>query len=148
VGSGVLRLHLGFEAIEFGEDRSLLQLNFGFGKVCFGLTKVRGALLRIGAILGHLLFDLVAEVLILRFGVAGQVELLGAIEDSDEIAFLDTGPVGDEFGEGHGAALSPYLRHQNFGGVNGLNQAGDTDFASDALTFGWNGVGRVGDRRS
>ena len=77
-------------------------------------------------------------------GVAGLIDLLSAIEDGYEVAFLDSGAVVDEFGEGHGAALAPDLGDEDFGGVHGFEDTGDADFA-----FGARGVGRggVGDGR-
>ena len=78
-----------------------------------------------------------------------------AIEDGDEVAFLDSGAVGDEFGEGHGAALAPDLGDEDFGGVDGLDDAGDADFAfgtgaPDAESAAWvtGGVGREQEARS
>ena len=107
------------------------------------------ALFGVGAILSALLFDLMAEVVEFGLGVAGLIDLLGAIEDGDEVAFLDSGAVGDELGERHGAALAPDLGDEDFGGMDGFDGAGDADFALDASPEGlgaaaWvtGGVGR------
>ena len=55
-----------------------------------------------------------------------------AVEDGDEVALLDSGSVGDELGEGHGAALAQDLGDEDFGGVDGLDNSGDADFALGA----------------
>ena len=68
---------LGFEAVDFAEHGTLLQFDFGFGEIGLGLAKVGGALFGVGAVLGALLFDLMAEVVELGLGVAGLVDLLG-----------------------------------------------------------------------
>ena len=139
VGAGSLQADFGFEAVDFGEDGALLEFDAGFGEIGFGLAEVGGALFGVGAILGALLFDLVAEVVEFGLGVAGEIDLLGAVEDGDEVAFLDAGAVGDQLGQGHGAALAENLRDEDFGGVDGFDNSGDADFAF--------GAGRVGRRR-
>src|SRR5260370_42192075 len=91
-----------------------------------------------------------AEVLKFGLGVAGLIDLLGAIEDGDKIAFLDTGPVGDELSKCHRAALAPDLRHEDFGGMERLESAGEPDFALatgcvrggiGGMMDGWRGAG-------
>ena len=134
-----------FEAVDFAEDGALLSSILGFGEIGFGLAEVGRALFGVGAILGALLFDLVAEVVEFGLGVAGVVDLLGAVEDGDEVAFLDFGAVGDEFGEGHGAALAPDLGDEDFGGMDGFDDAGDADFAFGARgARGGGGMGNGG----
>lgn len=76
-----------------------------------------------------------AEVVELGLCVAGEIDLRCAIEDGDEVALLDFGAIGDEFGESHWAALAPDLRDEDFGGADGFDRAGDADF-----TFGSRGV--------
>ena len=137
--AGTLEANLGLEAVDFGEHGALLELDCGFGEIGLGLAEVGGALLGIGAILGAFLFHLMAEVVEFGLGIAGEIDLLGAIEDSDDVAFLDLGAVGDEFGEGHGAALTEDLGDKDFGGADGGDDAGDAD-----LAFGVRGVGRCG----
>ena len=66
-----------FEAIDFAEDGAFLQLDFGLGEIGLGLAEVGDALFGVGAILGALLFDLMAEVVELGLGVAGVIDLLG-----------------------------------------------------------------------
>ena len=139
VGAGILEADLGFEAVDFAEDGTFLDFDGGLGEIGLGLAEVGGTFLGVGAILGAFLFDLVAEVFELGLSVAGLIDLRGAIEDGDEIALLDPGAVGDEFGEGHAAALTEDLGDENFGGVDGFDGAGDADFA-----FGTRSVGRSG----
>ena len=115
VGAGGLEADVGLEPEDFAEDGALLEFESGLGEIGLGLTEVGGALFGIGAILGAFLFDLVAQVVEFGLGVAGLIDLLGAIEDSDKVAFLDLGAVGDEFGECHGAALAPDLGNEDLG---------------------------------
>ncbi len=119
---GDLDAHLGFEAIDFAEDGAFLELDLRLGEIGLGLAEVGDALFGVGAILGALLFDLMAEVVEFGLGVAGLIDLLGAIEDGDEVAFLDLGPIGDELGESHGTALAPDLRDEDFGGMDGFDE--------------------------
>ena len=130
-----------FETIDFAEYGTLLQFDFRFGEIGFGLAEVGDALFGVGAILSCLLLDLVAEVIELGLGVAGLVDLLGGVEDGDEVARVYFGPVGDELREGHGAALAEDLGHENLGGVHGFDDAGDADFAFYAGGIGGGGVG-------
>jgi len=139
VGAGVLEADLGFEAVDFAEDGAFLDLDSGLGEIGLGLAEVGGTFFGVGAILGAFLFHLVAEVVEFGLGVAGLIDLRGAIEDGDEVAFLYFGAVGDEFGEGHAAALTPDLGDEDFGGADGFEGAGDADFS-----FGARGVGRGG----
>jgi hypothetical protein len=141
VGAGVVLADVGFEAVDFTENGALLELDGGLGEIGLGLAEVRGTLFGVGAILGALLFDLMAEIVELGLGVASKIDLLSAIEDSHEVAQADFGPVGDEFGEGHGAALTPDLGNEDFGGVDGFDGAGDADLAFDARGIGSGGVG-------
>ena len=97
-----------------------------------------GALFGVGAILGAFLFDLVAEVVVFGLRFAGEIDLLGAIEDRDEVAFLDFGAIGNQFGEGHGSALAEDLGDEDFGGVDGFDDSGDADFALGARRV-WSG---------
>jgi hypothetical protein len=69
---------------------------------------------------------------------------LGGIEDGDEVAGLDGGSVGDQFGEGHGTTLSVNLRDEDFGGVDGFDDTGDADLAFDARGIGRGSVGHGG----
>jgi hypothetical protein len=80
-----------------------------------------------------------AQVVELGLGVASEIDLLGAIEDRDEVAFFDPGSVGDELGKGHGAALTVDLGNEDFGGAHGFDDTGYADFA-----FGTRGVGSGG----
>ena len=139
MGAGTLDAHISFEAVDFAEYGALLQFDSGLGKIGFGLAKVGRALFGIGAILGAFLFDLVAKVVEFGLRIAGEIDLLGAIEDRDEVAFFDFGSIGNEFGEGHGSALAEDLGDEDFGGVDGFDGAGDADFA-----FGTRGVGGGG----
>jgi hypothetical protein len=139
VCAGVPEADVGLEAEDFAEYGTLLELDGGLGEIGLGLAEVGDALFGIGAILGAFLFHLMAEVVELGLGVAGLIDLLGAVEDGDEVAILDFGAIGDEFGEGHGAALAPDLRDEDLGGADGFDDAGDADFA-----FGAGGVGRGG----
>ena len=141
VGAGDLEFHFGFEAIDFAEHGAFFELDGGFGEIGFGLAKVRDALFGVGAILGALLFDLMAEVVELGLRVAGEIDLLCAIEDGDEVALVDFGAVGDEFGESHGTALAPDLGDEDFGGTDGFDGAGDADFAFGSRGVGSGGVG-------
>ena len=141
VGAGVLKADLGFEAVDFAEDGAFLEFDSGLSEIGLGLAEVGGALFGIGAILGAFLFHLVAEVVEFRLGVAGLIDLRGAVEDGDEVAFLDLGAVGDELGEGHAAALAPDLRDEDFGGADGFDDAGDADLALGARGVGRGGVG-------
>ena len=140
VGAGVVLADVGFEAVDFTENGAFLELDGGLGEIGFGLAKVRDALFGVGAILGPLLFHLMAEVVEFGLGVAGEIDLLGAIEDGDEVALADFGSVGDQFGEGHGAALTPDLGDEDFGGADGFDGAGDADLAFQARGIGSGGV--------
>jgi hypothetical protein len=148
VGTGDVEADVGFEAVDFTENGAFLELDGGLGEVGLGLAKVRGTLFGVGAILGALLFDLMAEIVELGLGVAGKIDLLSAIENSDEVALADFGSVGDEFGEGHGAALTPDLGDEDFGGADGFDGAGDADLAFEARGIRSGGVddwrGRLG----
>jgi hypothetical protein len=132
VGAGGIEFDFGFEAIDFGEDGAFAQFDFGFGEIGFSLAQVSGALFGIGAILGTLLIDLMTEVVEFGGGVTGVVRLLGGIEDGDEVTFGDAGAVWDELGEGHGATLTPDLRNEDLGRMDGFDYAGDADFALGA----------------
>jgi len=97
-----------------------------------------------GAILGCLLFDLMAEVIELGLGVAGLIDLLGGVEDGDEVAGVHFGPIGDELREGHGAALAEDLGDEDLGRMDGFDDAGDADFAFYSRGIGGSGVGDRG----
>jgi hypothetical protein len=75
------------------------------------------------------LFDLVTKVVEFRLRITSEIDLLGAIKDRDEVAFLDFGSIGNEFGEGHRSALAEDLGNEDFGGVDGFDSAGDANFA-------------------
>ena len=137
----ILESHFGFEAVDFAEYGAFLEFDCGLGEIGFGLAEVGDALFGVGAILGALLFDLMAEVVEFGLRVAGEIDLLGAIEDGDEVALVDFGAIGDEFGEGHGTALAPDLGDEDFGGVDGFDGAGDADFAFGSRGVGGGGVG-------
>jgi hypothetical protein len=141
VGAGVVLADVGFEAVDFTENGALLELDGGLGEIGLGLAEVRGTLFGVGAILGALLFDLMAEIVELGLGVAGKIDLLGAIEDGDEVALANFRSLGDEFGEGHGAALTPDLGDEDFGGADGFDGAGEADLALEARGIGRGGVG-------
>src|SRR6185369_2167834 len=114
-----LDANISLEAVDLAEHGALLQFDSGLGKIGFRLAKVGHTLFGIGTILGAFLFDLVPKVVEFRLGVAGEIDLLGAIKDRDEVALFDLGPIGNEFGEGHGAALAEDLGDEDFGGVDG-----------------------------
>jgi hypothetical protein len=94
------------------------------------------------------LLYLVAEVVELGLGVSGLIDLLGGVEDGDEIARIYFGPVRNELREGHGAALAEDLGDEDLGRMDGLHDAGHTDFAFYAGGIGGSGVsdGRGGTR--
>src|ERR1035437_6265582 len=144
VSAGVLEANVGFEAVDFAEDGTFLDLDSGLGEIGLGLAEVRDAFFGVGTILGAFLFHLVSQVVELGLGVAGLIDLRGAVEDGDEVAYLYLGAVGDELGEGHPAPLTEDFGDEDFGGADGFEGAGDADFA-----FGARGVGRggVGNRR-
>ena len=125
-----------------------MELDGGLGEIGFGLAEVRGTLFGVGAILGALLFHLMAQVVELGLGIAGEIDLLSTIEDGDEIALADFGSVGDEFGEGHRSALTPDLGDEDFGGTDGFDGAGEADLAFEARGIGSGGMddwrGRLG----
>jgi hypothetical protein len=58
----------------------------------------------------------------------------------DEIALLDLGAVGDEFGKSHAATLTPDFGDEDFGGVDGFDEASDADFAFGAGGIRWCGM--------
>jgi hypothetical protein len=120
---------LGPLEVDVGEDGPFLKLDLGFGEVGFSLAKIGNTLFGVGVVLRELLFHLMAEVLELGLGVAGVIDLLGGVEGGDQITFLDAGAVGDELGECHPIVLAVDLGDQNFGGVDGLDGAGDAHFA-------------------
>ena len=93
----------------------------------------------VGAILGAFLFGLVAQVVEFGLGVTGQVHLLGGVKNRHQIAGCHLRAIWNQLGKGHGAALAPDLGDEDFGGVDGFEDAGDTDFA-----LGARGVGRGG----
>ena len=95
VGAGDTEADIGLEAVDIAEHRAFLELKGGLGEVGLGLAEVGGTFFGIGAILGLFLFDLMAEVVELGLSVAGEIDLLGAVEDGDEVAPIDSGPVGD-----------------------------------------------------
>jgi hypothetical protein len=136
LGAGVVEADVGFEAVDFTENWAFLELDAGLGEIGLGLAEVRNTLFGVGAILGALLFHLMAEIVEFGLGVAGEIDLLRAVEDGDEIALADFGSVGDELGEGHGAALTPDLGDEDFGGADGFDCPGDAD-----LPFGARGIG-------
>jgi hypothetical protein len=148
VGAGAVEADVGFETVDFTENGAFLELDGGLGEIGLGLAEVRGTLFGVRAVLGALLFDLMAEIVEFGLGVAGEIDLLGAIEDGDDVAQADFGSVGDEFGEGHGAALTPDLGDEDFGGADGFDGAGDADLAFEARGIGSGGMddwrGRLG----
>ena len=141
VCAGGFQPDIRFETVDFAEYGTLLQFDFRFGEIGLGLAEIGDALFGVGAILGCLLFDLMAEVIEFGLGVAGLVDLLGGVEDGDEVARIHFGPVGDELGEGHGAALAKDLGDEDLGRVDGFHDAGDADFAFYAGRIGGSGVG-------
>src|SRR5438270_8942677 len=85
-----------------------------------------------------------SEVIELGLGVARLIDLLGGVEDGDEVARVYFRSVGDELRKGHGSALTKNLRDEDFGGMDGFHGTGDTDFAFYSRGIGGSGVG---DRR-
>src|SRR6185369_11414722 len=124
-----LDANISLEAVDLAEHGALLQFDSGFGKIGFRLAKVGHTLFGIGTILGAFLFDLVPKVVKFGLRIAGEIDLLGAIKDRDEVAFLDFGSIGNEFGERHRSALAEDLGDEDFGGADGFDGAGDADFA-------------------
>ena len=152
VFAGGLELDLHFGAVDIGEGRTFFQLELGFGELALGGLQIDGALFGIGAILGALLFDLMAEIVVFGLGVAGGVDLSGGVEGGDQVALFDFGPVADQVSESEGSARSEDLGDENFGGVDGFDDAGEADFAVRAGGFahdrrrGGFGNGRRGSR--
>jgi hypothetical protein len=141
VSAGTLEFDVGFQAINLAEDGAFLKLDSGFGEIGLRLAKVGHALFRIGAILGTFLLDLMAEVVKFGLRIAGKIDLLGAIEDGDEVAFLDFGSIGNQFGKSHGSPLAENLGDKNFGGADSFDSAGDADFAFATRSVGSGGMG-------
>ena len=55
-----------------------------------------------------------SQIFEFRLGITGLIDLLGTIENGDQISFLDSGAVGDQFGKSHGTALTPDLWYEDF----------------------------------
>jgi hypothetical protein len=85
-----------------------------------------------------------AEIVELGLRIAGEIDLLCAIEDGDEVALVDFGAIGDEFSEGHWATLAPDLGDEDFGGTDGFDDTGDADFTFGSRSVGSGGVGYGG----
>ena len=75
-------------AVDLAEDGALRQFEFGLGQG-LRLAKVGGPLLRVGPILGDLLFGLVAQVL--ELGLASRAASIWGVasKSGDQIALLD-----------------------------------------------------------
>ena len=148
VETGNAGLFLVFELLDFSEHGSFAELNFSLGEVGLGLLQVGGAVFAVGAILDAFLVGLMAEVVEFGLRVAGGVHLGGGVEAGDGVAGLDLSPVGDDVGEGHAAVISGNLGHEHLGGVDGLNDTGDADFAFLAGQLTWGsgsgGLNRAG----
>jgi len=119
----ILELRLVFQTIDFTEDRSLAQLQLGFGQVGHGLLQVGRAFFGISAVLLLALIHLVAQVLILALRVARVVYLLGPFKFRQDVALFHRNAGRHNSGQRHVAALAVDLRNPHGERVDGLNGA-------------------------
>ncbi len=123
----VIKFDLVFLLVDFAEDGTFPDFDFGLVEIGLGLLEIGSSLFGVVAMFGGLLFDLVFQIVVLGFAFAEELQFIGAVEFSEDLTGFDYRSVGDELGEGEIAASAFDPRHLDGSHIDRLDGSGGAD---------------------